>query len=423
MFRPSHLNDSSRRIFYLTQYYVTDAEAGGTRPYHHIKFLAQWGYHVDVITSYVSYNDRTIPAQFQGTKIVAEQKGHLRIYRTYAYPHYGQDMRSRLRNYLSFAYYAVKLGVTLERPDVVLASSPSLFVGLAGWILSVVRRTKFVLEIRDLWPEAIVAMKAMSHPVLIGFAKQVAALLYRQAHAIIALSDGIRQGIRRYGIAEGKIHLIPNAADVELYENLCPDEFTRVRCALNLENKFVAMYAGALAHSDGLEIIINAAALLREWPDIHFVFVGNGARKDTLRQMCREKQVERQVTFVSQQPKKLVPNYIGAADVCLLPIAPGEFWSLLLPNKIFDYLAVGRPVIAAVPPGDSQKLLQAAGAGIVVPSGDHEQLAAAITGLYEHSALRIQMGERGRQYILTHFPRHKMAQKLRRVLDKVSTGS
>ncbi|RME45648.1 MAG: glycosyltransferase WbuB, partial [Chloroflexi bacterium] len=251
-----------KRLLYITQYYASSDQPGASRHYQHIRNLQKHGYQVTLITSYVKNRLRVIPPEYQNTKIACEQEGDLTIYKTYAYPNYGADFRTRMLNYLSFMIYAIIAGLKASSCDLVFASSPSLFVGVAGYVLSRLKRAPFVLEVRDLWPETAVVMGALRSPVLIWLAMRLARFLYQRAERVIAVTEGIRQGIIEAGTPASKIVLVPNGVDDDLFATLSPDAASTIRQEYGWGDRFVALYAGTLARSDGLHAIVRAAAAL-----------------------------------------------------------------------------------------------------------------------------------------------------------------
>jgi glycosyltransferase involved in cell wall biosynthesis len=408
-----------KRLLYVTQYYTTSSEAGGSRHYQHIQTLMrQHGYQVTVITSYVSHDVRVIPPQYQGLKIVLEQEGDLQIYKTYAYPHYDRAFGGRMLNYLSFMFLAIVAGLKAPPCDLVFATSPSLFVGLAGYILSWLKRVPLVFEVRDLWPETAVVMGALRNPTAIKLAMWLARFLYQRAERVIAVTEGIKQGIIENGAPAKKIVFVPNGVDDDLFATLSPERAAQIRQEYGWEKRFVLLYAGTLARSDGLEASIRAAASLADYKDFLLAFVGEGEVKPQLMALAEELHLSN-VAFIPAQPKRRIPDFITAADVCLVPIRADGFFQMTLPNKVFDYLAGARPIIVAMPPGETRVLVERAGAGLAVPPEDEISLAAAILELRDAPQACQQYGQNGRQYALKHFLRSHLAGRLASTLDAV----
>lgn len=407
-----------KRLLYITQYYASSDQPGASRHYQHIQTLMQHGYQVTLITSYVKNRLRVIPPEYQDTKIALEQEGDLTICKTYAYPNYGRDFRTRMLNYLSFMFYAIVAGLKAPPCDLVFASSPSLFVGLAGYVLSRLKRVPFAFEVRDLWPEMAIVMGALRNPALIKLAIWLARFLYWHAERIIAVTEGIRQGVMQAGIPASKIVFVPNGVDDDLFAALSSEGAAQVRREYGWDDRFVALYAGTLARSDGLHTIVRAAAALATYQDLLVVFLGDGEVKPRLEELTDEFQLSN-VMFIPSQPKCRVPDFVTAADVCLMPVKGDNFFQITLPNKLFDYMAGARPVIAAVPPGEAQALVERADAGLVIPPEDEINLAAALLDLRDDPEARRRYGQNGRRYVMEHYLRSRLATRLALALDSV----
>lgn len=407
-----------KRLLYITQYYASSDQPGASRHYQHIRTLIRAGYDVTLVTCYVKNRLRMIPPQYKDTKIALEYDGDLRIYKTYAYPNYGSDFRTRMMNYLSFMFYALIAGLKAPPCDLVLASSPSLFVGAVGYLLSRIKRAPLVFEVRDLWPETAVVMGALRQPLLIRLATWLAYFLYRRAERIIAVTEGIKEGIVAAGIPDDKIIFVPNGVDDDLYSTLSIANADRIRSKYGWGDRFVALYAGTLARSDGLPSIVRAAATLSNYDDVLIVFLGDGEVKPHLMEMVAQYDLSN-VMFIPSQPKSSVPDFVTAADVCLMPVKGDDFFQMHLPNKLFDYMAGGRPVIAAVPPGEAQALVERANAGIVIPPEDEIQLATALLELRDDPDERRICGDNGRRFVMEQYLRSDLAGRLASTLDNI----
>lgn len=405
-------------IVYLTQYYLTDASPGGQRHFRHVRHLLDQGYRVTVISSYVNYQTRQVPEQFVGRKVVVEEQGDLRIIWTYAYPGYGRDLVSRLRNYFSFTWNALVQGNRVGKADVVLVSSPPLFLGMTGWLLARRWGVPMLFEVRDLWPETAVAMGFVTNPVIVRPAEWLEKGLYRTAAHVIALTEGIRDGVIRHGIAPEKVTLIPNAADLDMFPT---PECTSVAHPLIPRNPgdFVAVFAGVHSTYSALPTLIHAAQQLQvTHPHIRIVLVGTGDSKAGLIELTGHLRVQN-VTFVDQQPKRAIPGILAAADCCILPYQNLDLFRGALPNKTFDYLAAGRPIVVAVLDGELSRLIGTAGAGLVVPPEDPAALAEALVSLAERPAVCAAMGQAGRAYVERHFDRRSVLERYGRLFREV----
>jgi glycosyltransferase involved in cell wall biosynthesis len=399
------------RILYVSQYFVSADQPGGVRHWHHTRALADAGHDVTVVTSYVQHKQREIPERYRGRKIVREREDGIEFVRTYATPDYGVDMRTRGRNYLTFAFWSALAAMRGERPDVVVASSPSLPAAAAAAEVARLRRARFVLEVRDLWPESIVAMGLNAPGWAVAGASAMARRCYRAADRVVALTEGIRDGVVQAGVPAGKVHLITNGVDFDMVAGAEPVAFAG-------EN-FLAMYVGAHGTYSALHTVLGAADLLRESEGIWFALVGDGDRKDEL-VADAERRGLTNLTFVDAVPKREVPAWLARADVCLLPYQDVELFAGALPNKAFDYLGAAKPIIAAAPEGELTGLVRRAECGIAIPPEDPDAMADAVRRLALDRDGARRMGAQGEAYAREHYDRTRLAQRFVEVVESVA---
>lgn len=393
------------RVLYVSQYFVSADQPGGVRHWQHTRALVRAGHDVSVVTSYVQHKERTIPERYAGRRIVREQEDGLDVWRTYSTPGYGRDLRSRLANYTSFATWATAAMMRAPRPDVIVASSPSLPAAAAAAAVARARRTRFVMEARDLWPDSAVEMGLIDDPRIIAVARRMERFCYATADRIVALTEGIRDGIVAQGVPAAKVVLITNGVDLEIAGDGAEPE---PAAAPVPPDAFVAMYVGAHGTYSSLETLLGAAEELRDRPDVRIVLVGGGDRKPALQEMARDRALDN-VVFVDSVPKREVPRWLARADVCVLPYQAKDFFGGALPNKVFDYLAAARPLLAAAPEGEVTRLVRDADCGVCVPPEDPRAMAGAIRGLADDPDGRRAMGLRGREMALERYDRRVLA--------------
>ena len=405
------------RVLYVSQYFVSGDQPGGVRHWQHCRALARAGHQVTVVTSYVQHKERTIPEEYRGRRIVRAREDGLDVVRTYSTPGYGRDLRSRLSNYGTFALWSLIAELRLPRPDVVVASSPSLPAAAAAAAVARARRARFLLEVRDLWPDSAVAMGLVTDPRVIAAARRVEHYCYRRADRIVALTEGIRDGIVRSGVVPaGRVSLITNGVDLDV----SPDPALPARLPVP-DDAVVAMFVGAHGTYSSLETVLGAADLLRDDPRIRVVLVGGGDRKPALQQQAAEMALPN-VDFIDPVPKRQVPAFLERAGLCLLPYQDRELFAGALPNKVFDYLAAGRPILAAAPAGELTRLVDAAGCGWSVPPEDPTAMASAIRHAADDPAQAAARGRAGREYALQHYDRARLAARFVSLVDDLAAG-
>jgi len=406
------------RVLYVSQYFVSGDQPGGVRHWQHCRALARAGHDVTVVTSYVQHKERTIPEEYRGRRIVRSTEDGLDVVRTYSTPGYGRDLRSRLSNYGTFALWSLIAELRLPRPDVVVASSPSLPAAAAAAAVARARRSRFLLEVRDLWPDSAVAMGLVANPRVIDAARRMEHYCYRRADRIVALTEGIRDGIIASGVVPaGRVSLITNGVDLDVVPDPAAPADVPVR-----DDAFVAMFVGAHGTYSSLETVLGAADRLRDDPRIQVVLVGGGDRKPALEQQAADMGLPN-VTFIDPVPKRQVPAYLARAGLCLLPYQDRALFAGALPNKVFDYLAAGRPILASAPVGELTRLVDAAGCGWNVAPEDPAAMATAIREATADPAGARRRGEQGREYALTHYDRRALAARFVSLVDDLAVGS
>jgi glycosyltransferase involved in cell wall biosynthesis len=406
------------RVLYVSQYFVSGDQPGGVRHWQHCRALARAGHEVTVVTSYVQHKERTVPEEYLGRRIVRSSEDGLDVVRTYSTPGYGRDLRSRLSNYGTFAMWSLIAELRLPRPDVVVASSPSLPAAAAAAAVARARRARFLLEVRDLWPDSAVAMGLVTHPRVIDAARRMEHYCYRRADRIVALTEGIRDGVVASGIVPaGRVSLITNGVDLDVV----PDPAAPADVPVP-DDAFVAMFVGAHGTYSSLETVLGAADRLRDDPRIQVVLVGGGDRKPALEQQAADMGLPN-VTFIDPVPKRQVPAFLARAGLCLLPYQDRELFAGALPNKVFDYLAAARPILASAPVGELTRLVDAAGCGWNVAPEDPVAMAAAIREAAADPEGSHHRGQRGREYALEHYDRRALAARFVSLVDDLAAGS
>jgi len=327
-----------------------------------------------------------------------------------------------MRQFYEFARAASRVGEALLRPDVVFATHTPLTVGLAGDSLAQHFDVPFVFEVRDLWPEALVNVGALKNPAAVMWLKRMARKIYSKADHIVALSPGMKDGIVRVGVAPEKVTVIPNASDLDLFR---PDlDGSAARERLGLGNRFAAVYFGAMGLANGLDYVIDAARILAERGQDHIVLVlhGGGGKRDELKALTAEYGLEN-VIFSDLVPDKgEVARIVAGCNACMTiyRATKEQTWS---PNKMFDALAAGKPVLINVG-GWLGETIEANRCGRRLAADRPEELADALVELADDPALCEKMGRSARALAERQFDRHLLAQRLEKVLVEAveSTG-
>lgn len=396
------------RILLIHQAFCGPNDPGGTRHYEIALRLAAQGHEVTIVTSRYSYltgtaKDHCIyPAGMR--LLFASTLGDL-------HKRYVQ----RLLAFLSFAITSFFVAVRSGPHDIVLGTSPPISQCFPALCVALLRKKPFVLEVRDLWPEFAIALGLLRNPLLIGATKSSEKLLYRFASAIVVNSPGYTSYLQQQGVPQSKIVLVANGVDPSAFNP--DDKGEEFRAAYGLANSFVVMYTGALGLANGAESLLEAASLLRHESDLNFVIVGDGKHRSNLQQMARDLGLAN-VLFVPAQPKTRMPGILAAADVCVATLANVSLLQVTYPNKIFDYMAAGRPTVLAIE-GPIREVIQASGGGFCVNAGDTSALAEALLRLRQSPLLRTEMGLKARSYVEIHFNRAVQAKQFADLLERI----
>ena len=382
------------------------------------------GHGVTVLTGFPNHPTGVVPEEYRSKVwrlVLREQLNQVRVVRTWLLPFPNRKPYERVLNYSSFCVSAASTGLFLSRPDVVIASSPQLLVGLAGWWLARCKQVPFILEVRDLWPESLAAVGVGNeHSLIYRVLKRIAGHLYRACDRIVVVTPAFgRLLVANWQVPSDKISVVQNGVDTEVFRP--QTEASKLRAELRAEDKFVVSYIGTLGMAHGLETLLEAASQLHHSaPKVLFLFLGEGAEKERIVSIARDRGLTN-VRFVAQQPRDRIPAYISASDVCVVPLRNSALFSSVLPTKLLEFMSCARPVIIGVN-GLARKIVQDANAGIYVEPENSAELVHAIQQLASNSELCKTLGRNGRYYILQKFTRRQTAEAYLRVLNDLVSG-
>jgi glycosyltransferase involved in cell wall biosynthesis len=394
-------------ILLIHQAFAALGEPGGTRHHELARWLARHGHRVTILAGQVSYltgeAGAATPAEWTDDAGV-----HIRRCATYQAWH--RSFFRRVLSFLSFMFSSFVAGLQTRDVDIVWGTTPPLFQGGTAWLLSRLKRAAFVFEVRDLWPAFAVAVGVLRSRPLITLAEAFERFLYRHADRLVVNSPGYVDHVLQRGARQ--VDLIPNGVDVSMFNPAATG--AAFRRAHGLQGKFVALYAGALGLSNDLDVVLNAAVLLKHDPMIALVLLGDGKERPALVARARAL-ILPNLHFLPAVPKEEMDQALSAADACIAILKPLDVYKTTYPNKVFDYMAAGRPVILAID-GVIRQVIEQAGAGVFVPPGDPAALAAAIRTLAANPTAGRAMGRSGRAYVARHFDRGSLARGLEQVM-------
>lgn len=325
---------------------------------------------------------------------------------------------ARLFDYLRFHILSTIAGlVFVGDADIILAPSPPLTIGLSAWLLGLARRAPFIYNVQEIYPDVAVSLGMLRNPIAIRFFAWLERFVYARASAIVVIANGFQKRLLARGVPAAKLWVIPNFVDVEFIQpGRRQNDFS---AGHQLDDKFVALYAGNIGLTQDVETILAAAHDLQSMPDIHFLIVGDGARREWLQTQLAATGLPN-LTLLPYQPRSLVPLMYAGSDICLAPLKAGTAGDTF-PSKIYTIMAAGRAVIAAADPGSDLALaVEQAGCGWVTPPSDAAALSAAILDAYNRRPSLPSLGAKGRAYVMQHHTRRAVAQAYDRVIRSLT---
>lgn len=382
------------------------------------------GHDVTVLTGFPNHPDGVVRPEYRKQfyrGVCREEIDGVNVVRSWLLPFPNRKAHERALNYSSFCMSASITGSFLDRPDVVIATSPQLLVGLSGWWIATLKNTPLVLEVRDLWPESLAAVGVgRSNSMLHRALARLAGFLYHKANHIAVVTPAFRERlIEDWQVPAQKISVVPNGVETQLFSPHRSD--LQLRKALNAEEKFVVSYIGTLGLAHGLETLINAAERLQfSAPQVFFLLVGEGAERERMVALAKSKGLAN-ICFVPQQPREKIPAYICASDACLVLLKKSPVFETVIPTKMLEFMSCARPVILGVN-GQARSILEGSRSGIYTVPESADALCKAIFHLQHQPFERQAMGKNGRNYIVQNLSRQRTAVDYLSVLQTLVEG-
>jgi len=404
------------RILFFTHYYPPEVNAPASRTSEHCRAWAAAGAEVTVVTCAPNHPHGKLYPGFRNKLWQSETLDGVKVVRVWSWLAANEGFLPRILNYVSYMAASILALPFLPRADVVVTTSPQFFCGLVGLFARPVKRAPWVLEIRDLWPESIVAVGAMKKGRTIRFLEWLEGFAYRQADAIVSLTRGFVPHIAARCGDPAKIAVFMNGADLSAFTKSGDGE--EIKRKYGLAGKFVGAYVGTHGMAHGLDTILEAAALLKDDPRFAFLMAGGGAEEQRLKAK-REQMGLDNVVMLGQRPKSEMPALWSATDASLILLKRSDTFKTVYPSKMSEAMAMQCPVILGVE-GEAKEVLEAAGAGLAITPESAEQLAAAMRKLADDPALCAAYGRAGRAYADQNLDRAKVAARFLTLLEDVA---
>jgi hypothetical protein len=404
------------KILFLSDNFPPETNAPASRTYEHAKRWVSAGHSVTVITCAPNFPSGKVHMGYRNALWMREEMDGVQVVRVWTYITANEGFLRRTLDYMSFMVSATVASFFIRRPDVIVATSPQFFTPCAAWAVSLLKRRPFVFELRDLWPDSIVAVGAMKETRSIRLLRKLEYFLYRKAARIVSVTSSFKTVLTGNGIDPHKIAVVPNGVDLDTYQpGEKPD---RLMHQWGLEGKFVAAYVGTIGMAHCLDTVLAAAERLRDRHDVVFLLVGTGAEQAALIQRCRDESLHN-IKFVGAVSKAEVREYWKVCDVALVLLRDTPLFAHVIPSKMFEAMGMERPMILGVR-GESREILESAKAGLAIEPQRADQLADAIIRLADDPALRTTLGKSGRRFAADRFNRDRLAHEMLDVLEDTS---
>ena len=408
------------KILLLHQYFLEEDDPGGSRWNEMTKTWMDQGHEVAVIAGMMHYNGNTKRDEYKGKYFVKNKQGKVDVYRTHVSESYNKGFLGRFWGYFSFMFSSIWAGLfkVKGKYDVVVVTSPPLFVGISGYIISLFKRVPMVFEIRDLWPESAIDTGVLTNKTVIKLAYAVESFVYKRAKMINVLTPAFYNTLRdKKNVPVSKLLMIPNAADFSLSEEIMKNfDREQFRKENNLDQHFVITYVGAHGVANHLEQLLAAGKLLED-TNVLFLLIGQGMEKVRLMEKAKEMDVKN-VRFLDPVPKKDVFKYILASEMGASVLKKVDTFKTVYSNKTFDYFSCKTPILMAID-GVSRELVEEAQAGTYVEPENANEYNRIIRDYLNNPIRLMQEGENGYKFAQENFDRKVLANKYITALESL----
>ncbi|WP_396956976.1 glycosyltransferase family 4 protein [Nitrosomonas sp.] len=372
-------------ILFLTDNFPPEVNAPASRTFEHCREWVKAGHQVTVITCVPNFPQGKVFEGYSNRLWQREEMAGIRVIRVWSYITANEGFIRRVLDYQSFMMSAFLAALFVRRVDVVIGTSPQFFTVCAAYAVSRCKRIPFVFELRDLWPESIKAVGAMQESAVIRLLERLELFLYRKAARIVSVTHSFKKKLIERGIDADKISVVTNGVDMSRFKPMVKDEI--LLRELRLEGKFVAGYVGTHGLAHHLETLLDAAEEIHRLPEgstFHFILLGDGARKQALKDEAARRKLDN-VTFIDSVPKDQVARYWSLLDVSIIHLKKTDLFTTVIPSKLFECMGMGLPVLHGVA-GESADIVRDERAGIVFEPENADELVAHLKLLQKDRA-------------------------------------
>jgi glycosyltransferase involved in cell wall biosynthesis len=402
--------DKDMTILFLTDNFPPEFNAPATRTFEHCREWVAAGHKVIVITCFPNFPMGKVYEGYKNKLYSKEEVEGINVIRVWTFIAPNKGMIKRSLDFLSFAFSSFVVGLFIKC-DVIVATSPQFFTALSGYFLSLFKRKKWIMEVRDLWPESIQAVDAIQTSFVIRCLEKLELFLYRKASRLIVVTDSFKENIVSRGILPAKILVIKNGVDTSRFQPRNKNQ--EILRQLNLQRGFIIGYIGTHGLAHGLDFIVRSAKKIQD-SDIHFLFIGDGAEKNNLIRRTKELGLEN-FTFLPPVPKNQVPDYLSVLDVALVPLRKSSTFENVIPSKIFETAAMNKPIFLGLR-GETQKIIELYHAGICFEPEDETDFLEKLSVL-KHNITTGQVNyTEGCRSLARDYDRRKLAHDMLNII-------
>lgn len=403
------------KILFLTDNFPPEVNAPATRTHEHCREWVKYGAEVTVITCFPNFPQGKVYDGYKNKWRKTEWIDGIKVIRVWSFLSANHGFFKRIIDYVSFSFTSFFAGLP-QKCDVIIATSPQFFTALAGRTLSFWKKKPWIMEVRDLWPESIKTVGAMNDNFFIRYFEKEEKWCYRSAKKIIAVTDSFKFEIINKGISAEKINVVKNGANLELYKPKPKDQELKKR--LKIFDKIVLGYIGTHGMAHKLDFILDCAKEIHSsFPLIHFLFIGNGAEKQSLLQKVKSEKIKN-VTMLNSIPKNEVPGYLSILDAAIINLRKGDLFKTVIPSKIFESAAMEIPILLGVD-GEARLIIEKYEAGLFYEPENKRDFIYKVIELFS-TRKNIDNFKAGCKKLVYDFDRKMLAKKMYDIICDVN---
>jgi glycosyltransferase involved in cell wall biosynthesis len=408
-------------ILFLTDNFPPEVNAPASRTFEHCREWAKLGEQVTVITCAPNFPKGKVFSGYRNRLWQTETIEGIRVIRVWTYITANEGFIRRSLDYVSFMVAATIASLWVKKVDVVIGTSPQFFTVCAAYVVGLLKRIPWIFELRDIWPESIKAVGSMGDGLLYRMLERLELFLYKKANRIIALTQSFKKELIARGVDADKIDIVTNGVDLSLFKPRSKDGVLLKK--LGLENQFIAGYIGTIGMAHGLETIIEAAEIVQNtrYPENHnikILILGDGARKEALKQLAKDKKLENLI-FIDTVSKSEVADYWSLLDISIIHLKKDPLFEKVIPSKLFECMAMGIPVLHGVL-GESAEIVSRLGVGKTITPDNSQVLAQELLNLSKDTQELEQMRDAGLKAAKS-FDRRALGERMLMILRVVGS--